>query len=231
MLNYSNGTLKFSGGLLNPIPGVGPRPSYTVTTYSEHGTVIATPVTGHYGDLVTLSNTPDTDYEFDHYTIYGTSNVTGDVFSFENSDVGVTGYFNYAPPAPSIDGYIIQFKWNPEKNENITVQGLYADGVALTSSDIYQGKWSNNGTETALTSSEISDAVGGGLAKYGRMLEFWIDKPNATSLTWHTNQYYQPEGTCLVNIWSYVKDSWDYRQVLTDEPATMAVNTNYTYNI
>lgn len=40
MLNYSNGTLKFSGGLLNPIPGVGPRPSYTVTTYGEHGTVV-----------------------------------------------------------------------------------------------------------------------------------------------------------------------------------------------
>lgn len=231
MLNYSNGTLKFSGGLLNPIPGIGPVPVYTVSTTALHGTVIAVPPSGSYGDLVSLSNTPDTDYVFDSYTIEGTNSVTGNILMIEDSNVSVTGNFNYVPPAPSIDGYILQFKWSPQKDENITVQGLYADSTALSSSDIYQGKWDNQGTETMLTSSEISEAVSSGTAKYCRSLEFWIDKPNASTLGWHTNQYYQPSGTCVVNVWSYVKNASDYHQIITDQEVSMAADTTYTFNL
>lgn len=135
-----------------------------------------------------------------------------------------------ATPAALWDGFILQIKWSPEKNDNITVQGLKADGVALTTSDIEQGKCIANGTESSLSSSEISDAITGTLTKYCSAIEFWIKKPDATSLTFHTNQYYQPSGTCHVNIWKY-NSSGNTQLVVEDEQATMAVNTDYTFNV
>ena len=135
-----------------------------------------------------------------------------------------------ATPAIQWDGFIFQFKWNPQKDENITVEGLKADNVSLTTSDIYQGKCNSQGTESLLTSTEISDAINGNLGKYCRLLEFWIKKPNATSLTWHTNMYYQPSGNCLVNIWKYSLAGF-YDLVVEDEVASMSANTNYIYNV
>lgn len=128
------------------------------------------------------------------------------------------------------DGFIFQFKWSPVKDENITVQGLKADNVALTTSDIEQGKYNTQGTESLLTSSEISDALTSNLGKYCRSLEFWIKKPEAASLSWHTNQYYQPTGTCLVNIWKYNLNGI-YQLVVEDEEASMAADSTYTFNV
>lgn len=135
-----------------------------------------------------------------------------------------------AVPASLWDGFILQIKWSPEKNDNITVQGLKADGAALTTSDIEQGKCIVNGTESSLSSSEISDAITGTLTKYCSAIEFWIKKPDATSLTFHTNQYYQPSGTCHVNIWKY-NSSGNTQLVVEDEQVTMTVNTDYTFNV
>ena len=135
-----------------------------------------------------------------------------------------------AAHASSWNGFILQIKWSPEKNDNIAIQGLKADGAALTTSDIEQGKCSVNGTESSLSSSEISDALTGSLTKYCSLIEFWIKKPDAKSLTYHTNQYYQPSGTCLVNIWKY-DSSGNTQLVVEDEQVTMAVNTDYTFNV
>ena len=135
-----------------------------------------------------------------------------------------------ATPAIWWDGFIFQFKWSPVKDENITVQGLKADDIALTTSDIEQGKYNMQGTESSLTTSEISDALTGNLGKYCRSIEFWIKKPEAVSLSWHSNQYYQPTGTCLVNIWKYDLNG-NYELVVEDEEASMTANTTYTFNV
>ena len=133
-------------------------------------------------------------------------------------------------PAIRWDGFIFQFKWSPVKDENITVQGLKADDIALTTSDIEQGKYNVQGTESSLTTSEISDALTGNIAKYCRSIEFWIKKPEAVSLSWHSQQYYQPTGTCLVNIWKYDLNG-NYELVVKDEEASMAANATYTFNV
>ena len=133
-------------------------------------------------------------------------------------------------PAIGWDGFIFQFKWSPVKDENITVNGLKADDVALTISDIEQGKYNTQGTENSMTSSEISDALTGNLSKYCRSIEFWIKKPDAGSLSWSTNQYYQPPGTVLVNIWRYALNG-NRELVVEDKETSMELNSTYTFNV
>lgn len=133
-------------------------------------------------------------------------------------------------PAIGWDGFIFQFKWSPVKDENITVHGLKADDVALTISDIEQGKYNNGGAESSMTSSEISDALTGNLTKYCRSIEFWIKKPDAGSLSWITNQYYQPPGTVLVNIWRYALNG-NRELVVEDKETSIELNSTYTFNV
>jgi hypothetical protein len=65
---------------------------YNVTCSGSHGTVTASPSSGIPGTVVTLSNSPDTGYKFDSYTVIGAT-LTGNTFVIGNSDVNVTGNF------------------------------------------------------------------------------------------------------------------------------------------
>lgn len=56
------------------------------------GTVTINKTTGYFGDVVTLSNTPSTDYNFDGYSITGAS-LTGNQFSINDENVTAQGSF------------------------------------------------------------------------------------------------------------------------------------------
>ncbi|MBQ1570437.1 MAG: hypothetical protein IIZ78_04875 [Clostridiales bacterium] len=77
-----------SGGVIPPTPTV-----YQVTTSATHGTVTASPTEGISGTEITLSNTPDTHYHFDSYTITGATLKNGNQFDIADSDVSVVGNF------------------------------------------------------------------------------------------------------------------------------------------
>ena len=69
------------------------RNIFTVTTSTDgHGTITASPMSGVSGTIVTLSNTPDTDYAFSSYDITGAT-LTGSNFKFTDSDVTVKAWF------------------------------------------------------------------------------------------------------------------------------------------
>lgn len=57
------------------------------------GTITATPVQGYNGTEVTLSNSPDVNYEFGSYSVTGAT-LSDNKFTIDNSDVTVTGSFN-----------------------------------------------------------------------------------------------------------------------------------------
>lgn len=61
-------------------------------TPSEHGTVIAIPVSGHYGDVIELIATPDTGYEFSGYAVTGAT-ISGNELTFGYEDPIVIGEF------------------------------------------------------------------------------------------------------------------------------------------
>lgn len=89
-LQYNNRTILTSGRdsfVAFDIPHV-----YHVTTSGSHGTVTATPSEGVNGTVVTLSNTPDSGYRFNSYTVTGAT-LSGNQFTINGSDVTVVGNF------------------------------------------------------------------------------------------------------------------------------------------
>ena len=69
----------------------------TITLQSTSGgSIAASRVSGFSGDSVTLSNTPDSGYEFSAYTLTG-ANLTGSTFNLTGSDVTAKAWF-YLPP-------------------------------------------------------------------------------------------------------------------------------------
>ena len=59
---------------------------------STGGTITAIPLQGPNGTVVTLSNTPDSNYELTNYSVTGAS-LVDNTFIINNSDVTVTGIF------------------------------------------------------------------------------------------------------------------------------------------
>jgi len=74
------------------------RPLHMVTTHGNHGSVNANPNAGEFGTNVTLSNTPDTGYNFTGYSIAGDgASLSGNTLTIGYSDVSVTGNFEEIP--------------------------------------------------------------------------------------------------------------------------------------
>ena len=73
-------------GYVPPEPPA-PETRYVNLNQSTGGTISASPMSGHDGDTVTLSNTPSTNYTFNGYTVNGASLYDGNKFDFNGSDV------------------------------------------------------------------------------------------------------------------------------------------------
>lgn len=101
MLIINNKALKVGNKWLNPSGSPPPPTYYYVTTSGTNGTVLATPASGITGTEVTLSNNPDTGYEFDSYTITGATLKNTNQFDIGNSDVSVVG--NFVASSPTFD--------------------------------------------------------------------------------------------------------------------------------
>lgn len=83
------------------------RNIYQVTTSTDgHGTMTASPMSGFSGTNVTLSNTPNANYNFTGYSITGAT-LTGNQFTL-NNDVTVKAGFSAVPQ------YVILYSSNPE---------------------------------------------------------------------------------------------------------------------
>lgn len=93
-----------------------PPPPPPVTRYvylnqTTGGTISASPMSGVDGDTVTLSNSPDTNYTFDGYTVNGATLYDGNKFDFDGSDVTCSASWNYVPPQPVLPPFTIRFKY------------------------------------------------------------------------------------------------------------------------
>ena len=69
-------------------------PVYDVFVSAQHGSVTAAPNKGSFGTEVTLSNTPDTGYEFSNYSLTGATLKNSNQFDIQNTNVYVVGTFN-----------------------------------------------------------------------------------------------------------------------------------------
>lgn len=94
----SSFSLSFNGKALlnNSNEMLWQRNIYQVTTSTDgHGTMTASPMSGFSGTQVTLSNTPNANYNFANYSITGAT-LTGNKFNITGSDVTARANFkNY----------------------------------------------------------------------------------------------------------------------------------------
>ena len=98
MISFTNKVLKVQNKWLFPVAS---PTKYNVYTSGVNGSVSATPDYGPTGTEVTLSNTPDTGYTFDSYTIVGATLKNASQFDIGSQDVYVSGVFaEYDPYNP-----------------------------------------------------------------------------------------------------------------------------------
>lgn len=86
MLKFGNIVLTNNSNWLN-------IPEHNVITSGNHGTVTASPNKGIQGTEVTLSNIPDTGYEFSSYSVTGATLNNDNQFIIGTTDVNVNGNF------------------------------------------------------------------------------------------------------------------------------------------
>lgn len=80
----------------HPLVPVGTRPPPVRTlslSAGANGSISADTLSGHDGDIVTLSNTPSAHYHFSSYAITGAT-LTGNKFAFDGSDVTAAAAFD-----------------------------------------------------------------------------------------------------------------------------------------
>lgn len=86
MLKFNNIIMKFGNNWLN-------IPEHNVITSGNHGTVTASPNKGIQGTEVTLSNSPESGYEFSSYSVTGATLKNDNQFNIGTTDVNVNGNF------------------------------------------------------------------------------------------------------------------------------------------
>lgn len=110
MFTFNNKGVHFNTKYLSAF--VVNKPVYNVNlVQTQGGTINASPLTGHENTEVTLSNTPDTDYEFDSYSITGATLYDSNKFIL-NNDVTAQATWTYVPPpTPPLSANTIRVKF------------------------------------------------------------------------------------------------------------------------
>ena len=130
--------LTLGGNWIIPVPGVGPLPMYTITIgTSSHGSVSASSLTATEGTIITLTATPDTDYELGYFTLDGIA-LAGNSFLMPNANVTVSAVFVSA--APTFDEVTIGSQtW---KIKNLAIDdgqgGIYTQTVNYGQGDVVE---------------------------------------------------------------------------------------------
>ena len=164
---FNNRLVTIGGKFLSP-------EEYTVTVSTvQHGTVTAVPMSGQYGTTVTLSNTPDSNYQLDYYTVNGNA-IVGNTFTL-TGDVTVGGSFSYVDP------------YNPLGLPNRTMRLKFNDGVTpsisgatltrvSTSPNVWDMYYNNSNWNAMLEQKGVIEVLG---ANMSTVTQFkWLFKNN-----------------------------------------------------
>lgn len=112
-----------------PIYNVNLQPSYG-------GSISASAPSGHNGELIRLSNSPDPNYTFNYYDITGASlNQDNESFYIQNSDVSVKGKFK-SDIGPEITEVWCYIDKEEHSNYSIQVNTLKLNGDGITPTEV-----------------------------------------------------------------------------------------------
>ena len=132
------------------------------------------------------------------------------------------------------DYYRLDVGWTTyNKNDNLTFQGMSANGSMLTSQQVPSGrhKTYQDGTWSDMTVGQISQARGAGsdaASFYAHQVQFDISGVKPNSISWRTGQYYAPEGAITAAVFGISNGN---AKQLTTSSFTQAANTTFTMNL
>ena len=136
------------------------------------------------------------------------------------------------PLQGALEFYRVYIKWSPDKNDNLTFQGLGWNGNpgSLTTSMLLDAEKNTNGySYSDMSESEktgICDtAQGTGI--YCHAIAIDIDAQTFINFQWKTQQYYAPTGTVEIEVDAYYEDGI---RIVARKTVTQAANTTYVVN-
>ena len=167
MIKFGNDIIKVNGGWIDYTQPVPPVPTaYTVNlVQTVVGQISAVPMSGYTGSLISLGNAPDTDYIFMNYNLEGaTLNADQESFYIGNSNVSVTGVFDYQPtPAPDItEVWCYIDRTEHDGNYSIMVSSLKLNDVGITPSEVkYLNYWNQTWDDDTVNAWKFNDEYNG----------------------------------------------------------------------
>lgn len=142
-------------------------------------------------------------------------------------------------PNNEILSYRIYLEWDPVKDENICIDGMWWNGAQMTTGMFEQTPGGTsldasvniNGSWVSLTTAEVEKMISGdtdSLQKYCRGITFRL-KPDwgFNSFSWKTDQYYAPTGNQTIEIFANGSERSNLEAKKTINQTT---NTTYTVN-
>lgn len=149
IIKYDNKAIKYTNKWISVDSQPTPPTIYQIYTSGTNGSVAALPTSGISGTEVTLSNTPDTGYQFDSYSITGATLKNTNQFDIGNSDVYVHGNFTAIPVEYVQIGNLL---WQTV-NTNISV----SSGSVSREAGRYGVQRYYNTTGVSILSSQLTD--------------------------------------------------------------------------
>lgn len=146
-LQYNGMTLVFPGsnGFISFEDTAIPR--NVIINQQTGGTIAAAPMSGYDGDVVTLSNTPAAEYNFNSYSITGAT-LTGNTFAFDGSDVTAQGSFTQKTYTLTLQtdghGKLVASKVTGHKGDTVTLTPTYSSYYRFNNYSQTGGSISNN---------------------------------------------------------------------------------------
>lgn len=143
-------------------------------------------------------------------------------------------------PMNEILSYRVYIEWDPVKDDNICIDGMWLNGSAMTTAMFEMSPGSTttldasvniNGSWSTMTTEEVNKMIANGtesLQKYCRGISFRL-KPDwgFDSFSWKTDQYYAPTGYQTIEIFANGSEqsNLEAKKTINQTP-----NTTYTAN-
>lgn len=144
IIKYDNKAIKYTNKWISVDSEPTPPTVYQIYTSGTNGSVGAVPTSGISGTEVTLSNTPNTGYQFSSYSVTGATLKNANQFDIGSSDVYVHGNFTAIPVEYVQIGNLL---W---QTANVNIDSLY--GMVVRSNIHYY-----NSTGVAYLTTQLSD--------------------------------------------------------------------------
>ena len=183
IIKYDNKAIKYTSKWISVDSAPVPPTIYQVYTSGTHGSVTALPSSGISGTEVTLTNTPDTGYQFDSYTVNGATLKNANQFDIGNSDVYVQGNFTVSYNPLNLPANTVRVRTSDGNAPNGNYSSYETATKVTGTNDVYDVYKSGTTLELLLAnSSNVVEVLGANTTGITNMMYMFSYCNNLTTV-------------------------------------------------